>query len=390
MRRTVWIKVLGAAGVLLPAVALALPPGDVTRVGASGGRSAISSGPSLSAPQSRSAAYRQRTGTYRPSMGMGSAPPQASVLPSYPGSVARPPIGNVRPSPGYRPPTSGYRPSPGYRPPVGRPDQTIVNNINNINNIANINNNYNSYHSHHQYRPYYSQLHYHWRPSWWSGWYRPMYTNYYSSVTTSGSFFSVGGVTVGFANPFYVRPTVVTALGFDYSAPLRVPSVDYRETREDLIRSEQAISRFDAAREYFRAGLYDQSRAMIDEAIARLPTDPTLHQFRALVLFAQQRYPEAAAVIYSVLAVAQGWDYETVSRLYDDPNRYESHLRSLTMYVISNPDSADARFLLAYHSLVLGDLATAEQQLERVLRANPADRVTQNLLDGVRAQARLR
>jgi Tfp pilus assembly protein PilF len=187
-------------------------------------------------------------------------------------------------------------------------------------------------------------------------------------------------------NPFYTRPATIAIPALDYSVPIRIPAADSRESIQDMVRSERAIQRFDDARESFRRGDYARANDLIDESIALLPSDPALHQFRALVLFARHRYSEASAVIYSVLAVAPGWDWETINRLYDDPNRYEEHLRDLIRHVRTRP-AADAQFLLAYHCMVIGEWAAAEEQLEQVLAANPTDRVTRNMLAAVRAQA---
>lgn len=190
---------------------------------------------------------------------------------------------------------------------------------------------------------------------------------------------------LSYVNPFFTRPTTVVQ-AFDYSQPIHVPASDQVETTDDLIKSEQAIGRFDDAREFFRRGEFGRANALIDEAIALLPSDPTLHQFRALVLFARQRYQEAAAAVYSVLAVSTPWDAETVAALYDDPQRYAEQVRDLTQYVRSNPAAIDARFLLAYHDLMRGDLASAARNLEVVRVAKPGDRITLNLLAAIKDQ----
>ena len=115
-----------------------------------------------------------------------------------------------------------------------------------------------------------------------------------------------------------------------------------------------------------------------------MPNDPTLHQFRALVLFARGKYQDAAAAAYSVLAVDSGWTRETLSKLYDDPAQYEAQFRALQRYAETNPRSIDARFLLGYHYLMLGEFDRALQNLEVVRAARPDDRVTINLITAIR------
>jgi predicted Zn-dependent protease len=234
---------------------------------------------------------------------------------------------------------------------------------------------------------YYSNLHYQWQPttSWMN--YQPLYANYYArSNSYSSNWLGSGVSSYTYANPFYsAQPAAtVTAQVYDYSQPIRVPQADYQETNDDLVRSEQAIRRFDDARELFRRGEYGRANDAIDEAVKILPSDPTLHQLRGLILFARQRYPEAAAAIYSVLAVSPGWDWETVSKLYEDPNRYGAQLDELQKYVAAHPDAADTQFLLAYHATILGDAAAAESQLALVHAAKPDDRLVENLLAAVR------
>ena len=85
-----------------------------------------------------------------------------------------------------------------------------------------------------------------------------------------------------------------------------------------------------------------------------MPNDPTLHEFRALALFALGRYDEAAAALYAVLSVGPGWDWLTLISLYGNPDTYTQQLRALESYVTQNPNSAAGRFVLAYHYLTAG------------------------------------
>lgn len=217
----------------------------------------------------------------------------------------------------------------------------------------------------------------------WSRAYEPAYYNYgHSSV--AGSWLSVGGTTMSFVNPFYIRPTPSVRIQYDYWQPIQVPDSSYRESRDDLINSERAIRRFDDVREVFRRGEYGRASDLIDEAIELLPNDPTLHQFHALALFAREHYQQAAAVLYSVLVVSPGWDASTVTKLYDSPSRYLLQVNQLAQYAASRPDAIDAQFLLAYHYALKGDLVAAERQLLRVDAARPGDRVVESLLAALR------
>lgn len=394
MRFTIFV--LGLAGCSLTLPAFATPP--IPAADAAPGTTDRSEAPA-SLPQLTVAPILAQMGG-SPGLPMGASQnfsagraPSASMLPSSPSYSRRGSIGsssipsyrygntvtrsyrypNVDRRPDYRPPPTwpgygrpdygrpGYRPDygrPGYRPGYGRPGYP-------------------------SYLPYYGHLHYHWRPTCWTRPYYPVYYNYgYSSV--SGSWLSIGGTTVSFVNPFYVRPATGIRVFYDYSQPIRVPGPNYQETRDDLIRSERAVNRFDDARELFRRGEYGRASESIDEAIRLLPNDPTLHQFRALVLFARQRYQEAAAVIYSVLAVSPGWDSVTLQKLYDSPRTYLGQIRELEQYVRARPTAVEAKFLLAYHLASNGNLAGAQRLLDEVLDARPGDRVVQSLLTAIR------
>jgi hypothetical protein len=239
---------------------------------------------------------------------------------------------------------------------------------------------------------YYSSLYNNWQPTTAWGNYQPMYSNYYANSSAyAGNWLASGVTRFAFSNPFYsAQPAANTTSAsmqvFDYSQPIRVPQANYQETNTDLVRSEQAIRRFDDARELFRRGEYGRANDAVDEAVKILPSDPTLHQLRGLVLFARQRFPEAAAAIYSVLAVSPGWDWETVSNLYDDSKRYEEQLRELEQFAAAHPESAESQFLLAYHATILGDLPTAEAELELVRASKPDDRLAENLLASIQRE----
>jgi hypothetical protein len=119
-----------------------------------------------------------------------------------------------------------------------------------------------------------------------------------------------------------------------------------------------------------------------------MPNDPMIHQFRALVLVALQRYDEAAAALYSVLSVGPGWDWTTLISLYPDVETYTAHLRALEQYTRTHPDAAAPRFVLAYLYLTAGQNDAAADQLKIVTRLQPEDRVSAQILQSItKAQA---
>jgi tetratricopeptide (TPR) repeat protein len=156
---------------------------------------------------------------------------------------------------------------------------------------------------------------------------------------------------------------------------LEVPAV-----AEDVPMPDDASVIFDAAQASFYNGGYPQALSQVERALVKLPQDAALHEFRALCLFALNRYNDAAGNLYAVLAVAPGWDWTTMSGLYPSVEIYTAQLRQLEAHVGSNPNVPEARFVLAYHYLTAGHKEAAANQLEKVVKLSPSDDVSKQLL----------
>ena len=104
-----------------------------------------------------------------------------------------------------------------------------------------------------------------------------------------------------------------------------------------------------------------------------------MHEFRALVLFAEGDYQQAAATIHSVLAIGPGWDWTTLASLYTNLVIYSDQLRALQAFVGEHPQDGAARFLLAYHYMIAGHTDAAAGQLQQVVSIVPGDRVAADL-----------
>jgi tetratricopeptide (TPR) repeat protein len=176
----------------------------------------------------------------------------------------------------------------------------------------------------------------------------------------------------------------------DYSQPLQAPPERFVET-EDVLPPDpadpvmdRAMELFDEARDAFKNQDFAKALEVVDQAIALLPSDATLHEFRALCLFAMKEYQQAAATIYAVLAAGPGWNWETLASLYQNIDTHTQQLRALEAYVRENPEDAAAAFLLAYHYMTMGHLDAAVSMWERVARLLPDDELTTQLLDAFR------
>ena len=189
-----------------------------------------------------------------------------------------------------------------------------------------------------------------------------------------------------YCNPFYSQPIIIGSASIDYGYPISVQPSQYEtyyrgnETSVDP-NETAALARFSEARQAFYNG--DKATALnsINQAIALMPDDTTYHEFRALVLFSNGQYKEAAETIYAVLAVAPGWDWATMKTLYRENQLYIDELRALEAYVRGNEDAAGARFLLAYHYITIGYPEHASAKLREVIALKPDAQLAQDLLN---------
>jgi tetratricopeptide (TPR) repeat protein len=175
----------------------------------------------------------------------------------------------------------------------------------------------------------------------------------------------------------------------DYSAPLQAPPETFVEGEEAPPpdpEMNESMALFDDARDAFKNEDFTKALEFVDGAIALLPSDATLHEFRALCLFALKDYQQAAGTIYAVLAAGPGWNWETLASLYRSPTTHTQQLRALEAYVRENPEDAAAIFLLAYHYMTMGHLDAAVRMWERVARLLPEDELTAQLLEAFRPE----
>jgi tetratricopeptide (TPR) repeat protein len=183
-----------------------------------------------------------------------------------------------------------------------------------------------------------------------------------------------------YANPYYAAPTAVAnqpvgTAPYDYSQP-----IDTASAPAPAATTDPGMASFDAARASFQQGNYDQALAQANDALAKLPNDTDLHEFRALCQFALTRYDEAAATLYAVLSVGPGWDWSTLVGLYPDVGVYTAQLRKLEDSCEANPKSAAARFVLSYHYLTEGHTDAAVAMLKQVVALMPSDALSAKLL----------
>lgn len=231
--------------------------------------------------------------------------------------------------------------------------------------------------------------HGHWGYGWNSGYYHRHWWFHDDHDFATGFMWGIGVWSLGnliydmgyhsYTNPYpapVVQNTYVT-----YTQPISVaaaanPPGDEAVAAAAEEKSEDALAR---SRTAFAAGDYLAASAAADEAIAANPGDITLHEYRALVLFALGKYGDAAGVLNPVLASGPGWSWETMSGFYGDTGAYTNHLAKLEAYTRASPAAADAHFLLGYHYLVCGHMANASVEFGAAAKLQPADTISRQL-----------
>ena len=202
----------------------------------------------------------------------------------------------------------------------------------------------------------------------------PMYSYGYSGYNNPYSGSGGGAQAVAAVQPGDAAQQAA-APAYNYSQPISTTAAPPEPAVAD-----QATSAFDQAREAFKAGDYASALPLAQQATAQMPNDTTLHEFLALVLFAQGNYEQAAAPLYAALSVGPGWDWTTLSGMYPDIETYTGQLRKLEAYIDANPRSANARFVLAYQYLCEGHDDDAIAQLKQVVKLQPGDTLSAQLV----------
>jgi tetratricopeptide (TPR) repeat protein len=201
-----------------------------------------------------------------------------------------------------------------------------------------------------------------------------------------------------YSNPYYVE-SVGTPAYYDYSQPITVIQQPDAAAASTVAAADPAVAapaaptaqapspqvlegttHMDLARAAFQQGDYAAASREIDIAIKALPNDAALHEFRALVFFATGDYKQAASTLYAVLSAGPGWDWTTLSHMYTENTTYTDQLRKLEEYVKANAAAPDARFVLAYHYLTCGHTEAARKQYETILKLQPKDELSAQLL----------
>lgn len=134
----------------------------------------------------------------------------------------------------------------------------------------------------------------------------------------------------------------------------------------------------------FKNGDHETALEQVNQGLVQCPGNMTLVQLRGLILFAREEYHEASVAVHKVMGAGSGWSWATVHGMYSDAATYTKHLRALEAHTKKHPDDGPARFLQAYHYMVIDAPKAAARELEMVIRLEINDPIAADLLKKMR------
>jgi tetratricopeptide (TPR) repeat protein len=135
------------------------------------------------------------------------------------------------------------------------------------------------------------------------------------------------------------------------------------------------------ARDAFARGQYSEAARLASHAAVETPRNAKVHELLSLALFALKDYRGSNMEAHAALALAPPADWETLFNYYGDMATYTQQLDTLAKYLTENRQAADARFVLAYHDMMMGHAAEARSELAQVVKMVPKDKLAASLLD---------
>jgi len=184
------------------------------------------------------------------------------------------------------------------------------------------------------------------------GWFRSGASHRSGGWGWYSSLIEAGGTPV--LNPYYYSApatVVVQAAG----PCLRLFATDQHPERARLVRSRGTTRwrTFDEARAAFFKAATPQALQKTRPRSCQMPNDPTLHEFRALVLFAQEASTTPPPPPFAVLSTRpRGLDHDC--GLYPQLRTSHRPVRVAEDFTRANRTSLPPTFVLAYHYLTQG------------------------------------
>jgi len=214
-----------------------------------------------------------------------------------------------------------------------------------------------------------------WNPWWYSDVYPYSYYNYYPYYAYDAAMYGYPAdsaaqpyaYTAGQPYPYTVAPT----------AAIIEPSAAQQPNESTSSEGEQFAER---ALDAFHQGNYRESLRLAGHAAIDMPRNARVHELMSLALFSLKDYRGAAMEAHAAVALGPISDWAQLYSYYGDLDAYTKPLDALVDYVRKNPASAEGRFLLAYHDLMMGHNPEGKVQLAQVIKLVPQDKVAEQLM----------
>lgn len=219
-------------------------------------------------------------------------------------------------------------------------------------------------------------------PAWGNGRWDYLWNQYPVGMAFGCTMWGLNALAYGFGIGTYSNPYYDSSGSYPtaYDEPMTGdPAYETADAENADPATDPLTQMFDQARAAFQQNQFDQALQLTDEALKQAPRDAAMNEFRSLCLFALGRYRESAAVIHSVLAAGPGWDWTTMVGLYSSSDVYTAQLRKLEASASADPQSADMRFLLAYHYLTADHPDAAVEMWKQVVQIQPGDKLAAEL-----------
>ena len=220
-------------------------------------------------------------------------------------------------------------------------------------------------------------------PGWGNGRWDYLWNQYPVAMGFGCTMWGLNALAYGFGIGTYSNPYYDSSGSYPvaYDQPITGdPAYETADAENVDPATDPLTQKFDQARTAFQQNQFDQALQLTDEALKQAPRDAAINEFRSLCLFALGRYRESAAVIHSVLAAGPGWDWTTMVGLYSSSDVYTAQLRKLEAAASADPNSADTRFLLAYHYLTADHADAAVEMWKQVVQIQPGDKLAAELV----------
>ena len=245
-------------------------------------------------------------------------------------------------------------------------------------------------------------------PLWFYGWddFYPCYADYWCSADWGGYAYPEY---YGYGSAYAVPNATATPAGqestvaYDPAAcPVRrppppAPAVQVGPDGQegpDAADSDAPETEMAAGRRYYSEAVsaferkdYRESARLANHAAVEMPRDAKVHLLFSLSLFALKEYRGAAMEAHVAAVLGPVIDWKSLYPYYNDLPTYTKQLDALGEFVRKNPSSLDAKFLLAYHDLMLGHGREAKELLAEIVSKAPKDNVAVQLLKSTEGTA---